>query len=323
MKYGQIKGLDKKVSRLIQGTVYFSHENSDEAFALFDAAFEQGCNTYDTAHVYQTGASERVLGQWIKERNIRDELVILDKGAHPDENRNRVTAEDITSDIHESLERLGVEYIDLYVLHRDDITTSVEAIMDCLYEHHQAGRITAIGGSNWSHERLKEANDYATKNDLLPFAVSSPQFSLAEMVKPAWDGCISAGHDESAQAWYQEQDMPLLTWSSLAGGFMTGRFMPDNLDSFSEDDYFAGVTIDAYAYDENFQRLERAQQLAEQKAISVPQLALAYVLNQPLNIFAIIGSMTGEQFKENAVALDIDLNQNELDWLNLKADKLD
>jgi len=322
MKYGQIKGLDKKVSRLIQGTVYFTDKNPEQAFSVFDAAFEQGCNTFDTAHGYGSGACERVLGQWIKERDNRDEVVILDKGGHPYGGKNRVTPEHITSDIHESLERLGVETIELYVLHRDDITKPVEPIMDCLYEHYQAGRIQAIGGSNWTYQRLQEANEYASKNDLLPFAVSSPQFSLAEMVKPAWDDCISAGHDEAAQAWYREEDMPLLTWSSLAGGFMTGRFSRDNVGSFSDDDYFAQVTINAYAYDDNFTRLERAQQLAEQKSVSVPQLALAYVLNYPLNIFAIIGSMTGEQFTENAVALEIDLSQNEINWLNLKSDTL-
>ena len=320
MKYNQIKGLNKPVSRLIQGTVYFTDDNRDEAFTLFDAAFEGGCNTFDTAHGYGGGACERVLGQWIQERNIRDEIVILGKGAHPYDNRQRVTPEDITSDIHESLERLRTDYIDLYVLHRDNPSKAVEPIMDCLYEHHQAGRIGAIGGSNWSYERIKQANDYTTQNDLLPFTVSSPQFSLAEMVKPAWDDCISVGHDKEAQAWYQEQDMALLTWSSLAGGFMTGRYTRDNLSEF--DDYFSGVTINAYAYEENFKRLDRAQELAQEKNVTVPQLALAYVLNQPLNIFALIGSMTPEQFNDNASALDINLSDNELAWLNLEKDSL-
>ena len=320
MKYHQITGIDKPVSRLIQGTVYFTEANKDEAFALYDAVFEQGCNTFDTAHIYVGGECERVLGDWIRTRNIRDEVVILDKGAHPIDDRQRVTADDISSDIYESLERLGVEHIDLYILHRDDPSQPVAGIMDCLYEHHQAGRISAIGGSNWSHQRIKEANDYARKNDLLPFVASNPQFSLAEMVKPTWEDCISIGHDKDAQAWYQNNDMALFTWSSLAGGFMAGRFSRDNLDSF--DDYFAGVNINAYAYEDNFRRLDRAKDLAQEKSISLPQLALAYVLNQALNIFALIGSMTPEQFTDNASALDIHLSDNELAWLNLEQDTL-
>ncbi|MEM9955240.1 MAG: aldo/keto reductase [Chloroflexota bacterium] len=320
MKYNTIAGVDKPVSRLVQGTVYFSDQRPDEALNFFDGVFEHGCNTFDTAHGYFHGESEKALGLWIQERNNRDEIVILDKGAHPYDGRNRVTPADITSDIHESLERLGVDFIDIYILHRDDETVPVQPIMDCLYEHHQLGHIGVIGGSNWSHQRLQEANNYATKNNLLPFTTSSPQFSLAEMVKPAWDGCISVGHDEDAQAWYREQDMSLFTWSSLAGGFMTGKFTPDNLDTF--EDYFEKVTVDAYAYEDNFTRLDRATYLAKEKDVSVPQLALAYVLNQPLNIFAIIGAMTEAQFAENALALEIDLSQQEIDWLNLKTNEL-
>lgn len=313
MKYHHIQGIDKAISRLVQGTVYFTDQQPDEAFALFDAAFEQGCNIFDTAHGYRQGACERVLGSWIRERNIRDAVVILGKGAHPYEGHQRVTPENIMQDLYESLERLQVDCIDLYVLHRDDPTQAVEAIMDCLYEHHQAGLITAIGGSNWTHERLQEANDYAQKHNLLPFVASSPQMSLAKMVKPTWGGCISVGYNEAAQEWYRETGMALLTWSSLAGGFMTGKYTPDNLDDF--EDYFDEVTITAYAYSENFERLDRARQLAEKYNITLPQLALAYVLNLPLNIFTIIGSKTAEEFKENAIALEVELSQDEINWL--------
>lgn len=321
MKYNHITGLTQAVSRLVQGTVYFSDQRLDEAFTQFDAVFKHGCNAFDTAHTYFDGECERALGAWIEARQVRDDVVIIGKGAHPDQTGARVTPQAITSDIQESLDRLRTDYMDIYILHRDDESQAVEPIMDCLNEQYQKGHIKVIGGSNWSHQRLQEANDYALANDLLPFAVSSPQFSLAKMVKPTWDGCISIGHDNDAQAWYAKNDLPLLTWSSLAGGFMTGRFTRDNLASF--DDYFAKVNIDAYAYDENFQRLDRAKTLAEQKNISVPQLALAYVLNQSLNIFAIIGSMTESQFVENTVALDVDLSQQEMDWLNLKTDTLD
>lgn len=320
MKYHSIDGVKIPVSRLVQGAVYFSDQRPDEALSIFDAVFKHGCNAFDTVHGYFSGESEKALGLWMRERDNRDEVVIIDKGAHPYNGRNRVTPEDITNDIHESLERLGVDFIDISILHRDDEAVPVEPIIDCLNEHHQAGRIGIFGGSNWSHHRLQEANDYATSNCLLPFTVSSPQFSLAEMVKPAWDGCVSIGHDESAQAWYQANQMPLMTWSSLVGGFMTGKFTRDNLDNF--EDYFDQVTVNAYAYETNFQRLDRAQQLANQKNISVPQLALAYVLHQPLNIFAIIGAMTEAQFVDNATALDVDLTQQEMDWLNLKINTL-
>ena len=152
MQYGQIPGLDKKISRIVQGTVYFS-ELTDDVRKLYDAVFEGGVNTFDTAHGYGRGKSEKTLGAWIKERGNREDVVILDKGAHPYDGQVRVTPEFITSDLTESLESLQTDYVDLYILHRDDETKPVEPIVDVLNEHHKAGRIRAFGGSNWRYER--------------------------------------------------------------------------------------------------------------------------------------------------------------------------
>lgn len=322
MKYGNVAGIDKRISRILQGTVYFSDEHPDEAFAVFDAAFEAGCNTFDTAHGYGKGACDRVLGQWIKARGIRDDIVILGKGAHPYDGQVRVTPEHITSDLTDSLQRMGVDSIDLYILHRDDESKPVGELVDVLNDHHKAGRIHAFGGSNWSHERVKAANEYAAANDLVPFMASSPQFSLAEMVKPAWDGCIGIGGEngKAARDWYQQEQLALFTWSSLAGGFMTGKFRRDNLDAMT--DYFEGVTKHAYCYDDNFRRLDRAEELAKKKEVSIPELALAYVLNQPLNVFAITGGRRPEEHKMNAAAVDIDLSPAELAWLDLQTEDL-
>jgi aryl-alcohol dehydrogenase-like predicted oxidoreductase len=322
MKYGNVAGIDKRISRVLQGTVYFSPERQDEAFAVFDAAFESGCNAYDTAHGYGKGACEIVLGQWIKARGVRDEVVILDKGAHPYDGKVRVTPEDITSDITDSLQRLEVDFIDLYILHRDDETKPVGPIVEVLNEHHKAGRIHAFGGSNWRCERIQEASEYAAAHGLVPFAASSPQYSLAEMVQPAWDGCIGIGGEggKAARDWYQQNQMPLFTWSSLAGGFMTGKFRRDNIDSFSE--YFETTTIKAYAYEDNFRRLDRAEQLAQEKGVSITELALAYILNQPLNVFAITGSRLPEEFKANVAGVDIELSPAELAWLDLQTEEL-
>ncbi len=322
MRYGQVTGVAKPVSILVQGTVYFNESNVDEAFALFDAVFAHGCNTFDTAHVYGAGACERVLGRWIASRGVRDEVVILDKGAHPYNGKKRVTPEDITSDISDSLERLGVDFIDLYVLHRDDETQPVEPIVDILNQHHREGWIGAFGGSNWSYERVQAANRYAEMHSLTPFAVSSPQFSLPEMVQPAWEGCISLGgaRNQTARAWYASARLALFTWSSLAGGFMTGKYQRHNLNN--PGDYFDGVTIHAYAYEDNFRRIERAQTMATDKNLSLPQLGLAYVLSQPLPIFALVGARTPDEFVENLPALDIRLSAAEMAWLNLETDTL-
>ena len=320
MQYGHVPGIDKPISRLVQGTIMLSTEAYNKSAALLDAIYALGCNTFDSAHVYNQGDCERTLGRWINERGLRDKVVILDKGAHPYGGEKRVTPEDITADIYDSLERLGADYIDLYVLHRDNPEVPVEPIVDILNEHKAAGRIHAFGGSNWSYKRIQAANQYAHQQGLTPFAVSSPQYSLAEMVAPPWDGCVSIGGaaNQNARAWYREQAMPLFTWSSLAGGFMTGRFRRDNLETITT--ALDLTTVKAYCHEANFQRLERAEVLADEKGISLPQLALAYTLSQPLNIFALVGCWQPEEFEANKAALDITLTPAERAWLNLETE---
>lgn len=321
VRYGEVAGIGKPVSRLVQGTVMLSEADLDGGFALLDAVYERGGRAFDTAHSYGNGEKERVLGSWLRARGVRDEVVILGKGAHPERGiPRRVTPEEITADLHESLERLGVDFIDLYVLHRDDPAVPVGPIVEVLNEHHRAGLIGAFGGSNWTHERIGAANEYAAAHGLVPFAVSSPNFSLAEQFRPPWAGCISVSGPggEGARAWYRERGMPLFTWSSLAGGFFTGRFSRTNLDSFTAS--LDKVCIEAYAEEPNFRRLDRARELAEERGLSIPQIATAYVLNQLDDIFALVGCASGEEFRQNDAACDLVLTPEELAWLDLRAD---
>src|SRR5699024_5013989 len=163
---------------------------------------------------------------WMKERNNREDIVIFTKGAHHDQHGPRVNPEAIQSDLFESLERLGTDYVDLYALHRDDPNMPVSVIIDALNEHIQAGRIKAIGGSNWTTERLQEANEYAAANDLVGFSFSSPNLSLAKANEPFWKGCVST--DKTDINWHNETQLPILSWSSQARGFFTGRFTPED-----------------------------------------------------------------------------------------------
>ena len=319
MRYGSIPGISKPVFCLIQGAVMISSRNPDASFALLDAVFALGCNAFDTALVYGNGDSERTLGKWVNDRAIRDKVVIITKGAHPSD-RNRVTPADITSDIARSLENLRTDCIDLYLLHRDDPSVPVGPTLESLNEHRAAGRIRAFGGSNWSHQRLAEAADYARSHRLVPFAVSSPNFSLAEQVKPPWAGCVSLTGPGAAPAlaWYAQSQTPLLAWSSLAGGFFSGRFRPDNLDQFQ--DYLDKLCVSSYCTPENFTRLDRARTLASEKGLSPAQVALAFVLSQPMNLFALTGCRSGDEFAQNLSALDVKLDAAQLDWLDLKTD---
>ncbi|MCY3835343.1 MAG: aldo/keto reductase, partial [Anaerolineaceae bacterium] len=202
------------------GTDQLTHWEDAAAFRLLDAVYEQGCRVLDTAHVYGDGANERRVGRWLKARGRREEMVILAKGAHHNEQRRRVTPADITADLSDSLARFQTEQLDLYLLHRDDPRQPVGPIVECLHEHAEAGRIGAYGGSNWTTARLQEANDYAAANGLRPFVAGSPNFSLAEQFAEPWPGCVSLSGDGRARdlAWYRDSGVALFAWSSLAGG---------------------------------------------------------------------------------------------------------
>lgn len=320
MEFGHIAGIDKPISRLVQGTLMLTAPDGKPGFELLDGVLELGCTTFDTAHVYGSGTNERLVGQWVRERGNRDQVVVIGKGAHHNQDRKRVTPFDISADVYDSLARFQFDYIDLYLLHRDDETQPVGPIIEVLNEHLRAGRIHAFGGSNWSPERIQAANDYAAARDLTPFAVSSPNFSLAEQVKAPWPDCktISGPANAAAREWYAAQNMPLFTWSSLAGGFFSGRFTRDNLDTF--DSYFDKVCIESYCYEHNFQRLDRVRQLASETGLSVPQVAMAYVMSYPLDIYALVGCNTPDEFRANLDACVVKFDAATLEWLDLRRD---
>lgn len=316
-----LPGIDKPVTRLAQGTMMIHTRDQAYADNLLDAVFNAGCNTFDTAHCYGMGACEQAFGQWMHSRGNRNQIVILGKGAHPYDGRNRVTPDDITADLNESLDRLQTDYIDIYLLHRDDPTQPVGPIVETLNQHRTDGKIRCFGGSNWTHQRIAEANAYAYKHNLKPFAVSSPNFSLAQQFQSPWgDSCISISGPDHADArqWYAQHRMPLFTWSSIARGFFSGRWDRTNYQQMAgtADD----SSIRAYCHEPNFQRLDRVRQLAQQLQLTVPQIALAWVINQPLNIFALVGCRSEQEFIQCRDAANIQLTDHQRDWLNLEID---
>lgn len=315
MKYGHVSGISKPISRLVQGTVMIGSDWLDESFALLDGVLELGCNAFDTAHVYGSGDNERTVGRWIRERGIRDRVVVIGKGAHPYDGRKRVTPKDIAQDITESLDRFGFDSIDLYLLHRDDENVPVSEIVDILDENQKAGRIDAFGGSNWSHLRIAGANDYARRHGRTPFAASSPQFGLAWWTSPPWDDCITIGGPDGNDAldWYRENDVALFPWSSLGGGLFSGKFTRDNLDSF--DEYLEKLCTVCYCHEENFRRFERASELAFDLGVSPAQVGLAWLLHQRLEVFPLIGCANPQEFADNAKALELSLSENQVEWL--------
>jgi aryl-alcohol dehydrogenase-like predicted oxidoreductase len=301
----RIEGLEKPVTNLIQGSDFFTHEVYDKVCSVLDNYFAIGGNTIDTAYVYRGGQSEETIGRWMKDRSNRDKVVVLTKGAHHNADGPKVNPEAIASDLATSLERLQTDYTDLYALHRDDTSIPVKVIIDALNEHIRAGRILAIGASNWTHKRLQEANDYATAAGLVGFSFSSPNLSLAKPNEARWAGCVSADADDCA--WHERTQLPLLSWSSQAGGFFTGNFAPDKLDN--------AEMVRVYYSDANWERLRRAEELAKQKGVSTIQISLAYVINQPFPTAALIGAQNQAELESCVEGAQVKLTPDEVKWL--------
>jgi aryl-alcohol dehydrogenase-like predicted oxidoreductase len=309
MKYAHFAPLRRDLSRLVLGSMVFKPEVPDLPAALLDAWLEAGGNVVDTAHLYNSGHSERLLGHWLQARGVREQVVILTKGAHHNVDRPRVTPEDITCDLRDSLVRLRTDYIDLYILHRDDPDVPVEAIVDGLNDHYQAGRIRAFGGSNWSTARLDAANAYAAREGLVGFVASSPHLSLAVPNGEIWAGCVDARSAEDL-IWYRDRQMPLFAWSSQARGFFSGAFTPANV---AENEFMQRV----YDSAENWERFRRAEQFGESRGFSTIQVALAWVLNQPFPVFPLIGPATVSELHSSLPALELELTPEDLEWLDL------
>ena len=292
---------------------------------MLDYVFSLGINTFDTAEIY--GHSEAVLGKWLKKQK-REDIVILTKGCHPHK-CDRVTPDDLCHDIMKSLGRLGTDYIDLYALHRDNLSIEVGPIVEVLHEFCEKGYIREIGVSNWSHERIAEANEYAGRHGLRPFTFSSPNYGLIEQVSDPWGGgagalSISGRENEAARKWYQDNQMTVFSFSSLGRGFLSGKIKSD----FSKEEV-AGI-LDVYAMkgyysEDNMKRLARVEQKAKEYNCSVSEIAIAWLLNQDaFPVYPIISTTRKENLQKLMGALKIKLSKEEVDWMyNISAGNSD
>jgi 1-deoxyxylulose-5-phosphate synthase len=309
MRHRRFEPLGRELSVLALGTAYLADDGERASFELLDAWVEAGGNLIDCARQYGDGECERILGRWLEARGARDDVVLITKGGHhvtiglqhaPE--RKRVTPEHVAADLGESLEALGGDPIELYFLHRDDPLRPVGPLVEALNEHAAAGRIRYFGGSNWTTERLEEANAYAAWNGLQGFAASSPGLSLAEPRDNPWPDTVFARSRE-AREWYRRTQLPLFAWSSQAGGFFAGR----------RDELVDRVYLD----ERNLERLRRAEELGTRKGASANEVALAWVLHQPFPAYAIIGPRSPSELHASLAGLDVELTDAEVRWLDL------
>lgn len=298
----QIPGVAKPASVVALGFEFFP--NFASASLTLDSFYEAGGNLFDTAFVYGGGKTEAIFGDWHTSRNVlRQDIVLIGKGAHsplcyPDM---------IAKQLDQSLNRLKTDYVDIYFMHRDNTDVPVGEFVDAMDAEVKRGRIRGIfGGSNWTRQRMDEAIAYAEKTGKTAPGALSNNFSLAEMLDPIWAGCVAAS-DEPWKEWAKERQIPNFAWSSQGRGFFTDRAGRDKRDDEE--------IVRVWYSERNFERRDRAIELAKELGRHPIHIALAYVIAQPFPVIPLIGPRTIAELEDSLSALDIKLTPEQVRWL--------
>lgn len=313
MLYSKLGSTGLIVSRLALGTMTFGGGSGNtsiaktreaDATALVNHAIDAGINFIDTADIYAAGESEEILGRAIAGR--RDEVVIATKAgwrAGTPLNRSGLSASHLHWSIDQSLRRLGTGYVDVYIAHRDDAHTPIEETLQALDAIVRAGKARYLGVSNWAPWKIAAAIELQRANGWAQFTHVQSMYSLL-------------GRDVEHQIFPLAAHYALgfTAWSPLAGGFLSGKYTPDNLnDPENRLSGFDALPIDK---EKGFALVEDMREIAVGHDATVAQVALAWVLGQQRVSSVLIGASKMSQLKNNLAAADLALTADDIAQLN-------
>ena len=300
MNLRQLGDSGLEVSEICLGTwtTFGGSLADDAAHELVDVAFELGINFFDTANVYSGGRSEEVLGCALASRP-REEYVVATKvfGTAPD-GGSGLAREQILTQIDASLDRLGMDFVDLYQCHSYDYDVPLEEQLGALTEVVEAGKARYIGVSNWSGAQIREACELARERGFAKIVSSQPEYSLLHR-DPAED--VIPGS--------RENGVSQIVWSPLAQGVLTGKYRAgEEFAAGSRGADRGGGMMSRYLENDVLERVGRLRPVAAELGSSMAQLALAWVLREPNVASAIIGASKPEQLRDNAGASALTLD---------------
>ena len=319
MKIKRMGRTGLKVSEICLGTMTFANQ-CDEAtsFAIMDRAWEAGVNFYDTADVYPLGATaetrgrtEEYVGNWIKERGRRNDLVLAtkcrgDMGDKP--NQGGLSRRWITQAVEDSLRRLQTDYIDLYQMHWPDLETPIEETLRALDDLVHQGKVRYIGCSNYPAWQLAQALWTSDKNGLARFECDQPRYNILyrEIENEILPLC-------------RNQEVGVIAYNPLAGGFLTGRYQPGQAveanTRFSV--HQAGKMYqERYWQEAQFEAVQELKTYFTARKKSLTHAALAWVLAQPGLTSAILGASSPEQLSDSLGGVEFKLEPEETEFCN-------
>ena len=321
-----VDGLKLPISRLVLGTMTFGDQTPEaDAFAQMDMALERGVNFFDTAEMYASppkpetqGATERVIGRWLKQSGKRDKIVLASKVAgrtrdmrwirpedQLDDGQVRVTRAQIDYAVEHSLGRLQTDYIDLYQVHHPDHETPLEETLSTLDDLVRQGKVRYIGASNYPAWLLMKALWISDKYGYARFDSLQPHYSLLHRDE----------YEREMRAVCDDQGIGVIPYSPLAAGFLTGKYSRDKreADTTRAD---SGLIKRLLADERAFDVLEAAQEIAAAHGVPVAQVALAWQLAQPALTAPIIGARSVAQLQDLVGTAEVVLTDDEIVQLN-------
>jgi aryl-alcohol dehydrogenase-like predicted oxidoreductase len=280
------------------------------SFKIMDAFMEAGFNFIDTADVYskwapghQGGESETVLGHWMKQRGNRKEVVVATKvGSEMAPDKKGLSKAYILQAVEDSLKRLQTDYIDLYQSHIDDTTVQLEETLETYSLLVKQGKVRAVGASNYTAERLGEALAVSRQKGYPAYQCLQPQYNL----------CERPGYETTLEPFCQKENLGVITYYSLAAGFLTGKYRSEADLSKSP----RGRVVKKYLNDRGFRILEALDQVSRNLHSTPGRVALAWVAARP-SVTAPIASATSlEQLNDLTEGMKLKLDFTAMDLLN-------
>ena len=299
------------VSSYALGTMTFGGETAEaDAFTILDRFVEAGGTLLDLADVYTDGQAERIVGRWLAERGFRDEVVLATKarfpvGGHHDPNRQGLSRAWLHRAIDDSLERLGVDHVELYQIHAWDPLTPVEEWLGAMDELVRVGKIRYVGVSNVRGYQLQRILDVSRSEGYAPVVSLQPQYNLlAREIEWELVPCC------------EEEGVGLLPWSPLGGGWLTGKYQrdqrPTGATRLGEDPQRGVEAYDKRATERTWSILDVLREVADTTGATMSQVALAWVTAQPTVSSTILGVRTPAQLEDNLGAVDLRLETDQL-----------
>jgi aryl-alcohol dehydrogenase-like predicted oxidoreductase len=310
MEYRVLGRTGVKVSPLCLGAMMFGSWGTreyEDCARIVQRALDAGINFIDTADVYSAGQSEEIIGRALDEAGVRDKVVLATKAHGPmgeDPNQQGNSRRWIVQEVDNSLRRLRTDWIDLYQIHRPDPTTDVDETLGALTDLVRAGKVRYIGSSTFPAYQIVEAQWVAERRGRERFVCEQPPYSI-----------LVRGVEAEVLPVCQKYGMGVITWSPLAGGWLTGRYRKDREVPESRRSTRIPARYDL-SLEGNQHKLEIADQLArlaDKTGITLIDLAVAFVIRHPAVTSAIIGPRTMEHLESQLTAADVHLDQEVLD----------